>query len=200
MGSSSSSSTSKTTYGNTTTSNPYFNSKTTNKGTATNFVKNNAFDKINTFVNQNVGNVLEEYLNPTLNSVTNQSKMNSYINALNENSAKSLENNIINPLSERNMIRSSQATDLYNNLAKTNTNSIANYANELLSTSQSDTASVLKTLLLAYISGYDALSDTQKQSLKASQGNSVKNQSTSSSNFDLSDITNLAATLALSSI
>ena len=71
-----------------------------------------------------MGSLLNEYLNPTLNSTTNQAKLNAFTNTLNTQTKKNLENNIINPLSNRNMIRSSQATDLYNNLAYNNNNAI----------------------------------------------------------------------------
>ena len=132
MGKKSTKTTSKTVYGNTTTANPYITSQTTNKGTTSMFTPGSAYGTINNFVNKNIGGLLDQYMNPTLNSVTNQSKMNSYINKLNNETKKNLENNIINPLSQRNMIRSSQANDMYNNLAQNNANQISNYANELL--------------------------------------------------------------------
>ena len=106
MGKKSSSTTSKTVYGNTTTTNPYVTSQSTNKGTATAFNKGTAFDTINNFVNKNMGSILDSYINPSLNSVTNKAKMNAFINNLNAESNKSFENNIINPLSARNMVRS----------------------------------------------------------------------------------------------
>ena len=121
MGKKSSKTTNKTVYGNTTTTNPYVTSQTTNQGTTTNFKKGTAFDTINNFVNNNMNNLLDQYLNPNLNSTTNKAKLNAYTNTLNTESAKNLENTIINPLSNRNMIRSSQATNMYNNLANTNT-------------------------------------------------------------------------------
>lgn len=178
MGKKSSKTTSKTVYGNTTTTNPYVTSATNNKGTTTMFNPGSAFGTVNNFVNQNMGGLLDQYLNPSLDSTTNQAKMNSFINALNNETSKNVENNIINPLSNRNMIRSSQATNLYNNLAKENANQISNYANELLANSQTDTASMLSTLMLMYMNGYNVLSDTQKQSLSASQGNATKTQKT----------------------
>jgi hypothetical protein len=95
------------------------------------------------------------------------------------------------------MVRSSQATNMYNNLAKNNASSISNYANELLANSQSDTASLLSNLMLLYMNGYSAVSDNQKQSLSASQGNATTTQSSSSSGLDTSDIVNLALQLAV---
>ena len=74
------------------------------------------------------------------------------------------------------MIRSSQATDMYKNLAQTNASQIAEYAQNLLAGSQKDTASLLANLMLWYMNGYDVLNDTQKQSLSTSQGNATKTQ------------------------
>lgn len=199
MGKKSTKTSSKTVYGNTTTTNPYVTSQTTNKGTVSNFNKGTAFDSINNFVNSNINSLLDSYMSPSLNTVTNQSKLNSFMNALNNNSAKSIENDIINPLSGRNMIRSSQATNLYNKLALNNAAQIGNYAQELLSNSQKDTASMLSNLMLWYLNGYGVLNDAQRQSLATSQGNASKTQSQSNgSNFsDMSQISQMAAQLAL---
>lgn len=198
MGKKSSKTTSSTVYGNTTTKNPYITSKTNNDGTVSAFNNGTAFDIINSFVNNNMDELLEQYLNPTLNSITNRAKMNAFTGALASNSAKSLENDIISPLSQRNMIRSSQATDLYNSLLRNNSNAISNYANELIATNQQDMASMLKTLLTAYMSGYTALADTQSQSLKASQGNaSSTNKTSNGGGADMSEMMDLAVNLAL---
>ena len=197
MGKKSSKTTTKTVYGNTTTSNPYATATTTNKGTTTALNPGTALDSVNTFVNANMDKLLDEYLNPTLNSTTNQAKMNSYVNALNNETAKNLENNIINPLSNRNMVRSSQATNMYNNLASTNASSIGNYANELLANSQKDTASVLSNLLLMYMNGYNVASDTQRQSLSTSQGNASTSSKTTQSDDLVSTAINTAMQLAM---
>ena len=148
-------------------------------------------------INKNMGNLLNDYLNPSLNSVTNQAKMKSFTNTLNSESAKTLENNIINPLSQRNMVRSSQATNMYNNLAKNNANNIANYANELLSTSQDNSANMLKTLMALYMNGYNVLAANQSQSLNTSQGNATKTQTTKESGVDMNQLIGVAAQLAL---
>lgn len=197
MGKKSSKTTNKTVYGNTTTTNPYATAQTTNKGTVTTLNPGTALDSVNNFVNANMDKLLDEYLNPTLNSTTNQAKMNSYMNTLNSETAKNLENNIINPLSNRNMVRSSQATNMYNNLANTNANAIGNYANELLATSQKDTASMLSNLLLMYMNGYNVASDTQRQSLSTSQGNATTTSKTTQSDGLMSQIMNTAMQMAM---
>lgn len=197
MGKKSSKTTNKTVYGNTTTVNPYVSSQTTNKGTATAFNKGTAYDSINNFVNSNINSLLDSYLNPSLNTNVNQAKMDSFANNLNAQTIKNVENGIVNQLSQRNMIRSSQASDMYSSLAQSNSNAVANYADELLSNSQSETADALKTLMLMYMNGYNVLSDTQKQSLQASQGNSTKTSNSTNGGSSTSDIMQLAAQVAM---
>ena len=94
------------------------------------------------------------------------------------------------------MIRSSQATNLYNNLLNNNSSSIANYANELLQNSQEETGRMLNNLLLMYMNGYNALSDTQRQSLATSQGNATSTQTTKSTSFDNSQALQMAMQMA----
>jgi hypothetical protein len=198
MGKKSNKTTSRTVYGKTTTVNPYVTSSTNNKGTVSVLNDNTAFSSINNFVNKNMDKLLKEYLNPTLNSTTNKAKMNSFTDSLNSATAANLENNIINPLSRRNMVRSSQATDMYNSLAQNNANQIASYAQELLGNSQKDTASLLTNLMLLYMNGYNALSDTQKQSLSTSQGNATKTQTTSGgSSADMSQMMQMVTQMAM---
>ena len=162
-----------TVYGNTTTSNPYATATTTNGGTTAVFQPGTALDSVYNFVNKNMGSLLDEYLNPSLNSTTNQAKLNAYTSALSTESLKNLENNIISPLSDRNMVRSSQATDLYKNLSESNTNALSSYINELLSGSQENSAAMINNLLSAYMQGYNVISDMQNQSLQTSAGNST---------------------------
>ncbi len=157
-------------YKNTTTSNPYAYSKTDNSGTVSGFQNGTALQSIYNFVNNSVDSLLNEYMNPTLNSTVNQAKLNAFANTLAGQTRSNLENNIINPLSKRNMIRSSQASDLYKNLANQNASSIAGYANELLSGSQENTAKMLSNLLSYYMLGANYLTDMQNHSLKASSG------------------------------
>lgn len=200
MGKKSTKTTSKTVYGNTTTTNPYVTSQTTNNGTVTNFNPGTAYDTLNNFVNKNTEKLLDEYLNPTLNSVTNQAKINSFMNNLNSQTTKNLENNIINPLSERNMIRSSQATNMYNNLAQTNASQIAEYNNQLIANSQQETAKMLGNLLLWYLNGYNLVANNQQQSLETSQGNANKSQSGGTNNssvMDAAQVLQLALQMAL---
>ena len=197
MGKKSNKTVNTTVYSDTTTTNPYVTSQTTNKGTTSVFKPNSAFGTINDFVNSNMNNLLDEYLNPTLNSITNQAKMNAFINALNSQTAKNFENNIVNPLSQRNMIRSSQATNMYNNLVQTNANQIGNFANDLLAKSQAETAKVLANLMLMYMNGYSVIADNQKQSLQTSKGNATSTQNNSESGMSSGDMMQMALQMAM---
>ena len=180
MGSSSKKSTQTTVYGSTKTANPYVVSKTNNKGTISDFVGGSALDTINNFVNSNIGNILNDYLNPSLNSTTNKSLLNSYINNLNSSANASFENNIINPLSERRMLRSSSLQNMVNNHNNNLNSNISGYISELLADSQQNSASMLNNLLNAYMKGFDVIKENQAQSLKTSQGNAtVSNRETS---------------------
>ena len=180
MGKQSQNSTSTTSkiYGNTTTNNPYASA-------TANFQPGTALDSIYNFVNKNMDSLLDEYLNPNLNSTTNQAKLNAYTNKLNSETYKNLENNIINPLSNRNMVRSSQATDLYKNLSDQNASSLSSYINDLLADSQENTASMMNNLLAAYMQGYNVISDMQNQSLQTSAGNGTTTTNSSSSSNGL---------------
>lgn len=176
----------KTSYNNaftrTATTNPYAYSKTDNSGTISGFQDGTALQSVYNFVNNSIDSLLNEYMNPNLNSITNRSQLNSFANSLNQQTKNNLENSIINPLSNRNMIRSSQATDLYKNLANQNIASIADYTNNLLTNSQANTAKMLSNLLSYYMLGANYLTDMQNHSLNASSNGNTAQTSKGNSN------------------
>ena len=186
-------STTKTKLGTTTTQNPFVNSKTTNKGTESDFVEGNAFDTINNFVNSNIGNILNDYMNPNLNSTTNQALLNSYLKNLGTYASQTFENKVVNPLSNRNMIRSSQATDMYNNFNNALSDNISTYINSLLSDSQKNSAEILNNMLSAYLKGFNVLNANQAQSLRTSSANATK---TTTGNGGVSSSTNYGDIIA----
>ncbi len=191
MGKKSQTTTTKTVLGDTTTSNPYATARTNNSGTVSNFKDGTALSSVYNFVNRNIDSLLDDYLTPNLNSLTNQAKLKTFRNNLESETFRNLENGIINPLSKRNMIRSSQAGDLYRNLSNQNSASIEDYLADLISQSQENSAKMISNLLTYYLSGADYLSDMQKQSLQTSTGNATKTSETSGSG-DLQRILQLA--------
>lgn len=196
MGKKSQKTTTRTVYGNTTTTNPYVTATTNNKGTTASFQPGTALEAIYNNVNRDMGNLLDEYLNPSLNSVTNQAKLNAFTNALNSTTRQNLENNIINPLSNRNMLRSSQATDLYRNLSNQNNASLDSYINSLVSESQDNTARMMSNLLTMYMQGLGALNNAQSQSLQTSAGNATRTSNTTSSTDYTQQLAQIAAMAA----
>ena len=201
MGSSSNKSTvSSTVYGNTTTSNPYAYSKTDNKGTLAGFQNGTALNSVYNFVNNNIESLLNEYLQPNLNSVQNKAKLQTFADTLAGQTRKSLENDIISTLSNRNMLRSSQAKDLYKNLVNKNIASVSNFANELLSNSQSEASKTLSNLLNYYMLGANYLMNMQNHSLNASSGNATKYTSTTSSGNNTQGLINDILPVIISAI
>lgn len=184
---SSSSSNSKTTYSKITTTNPYVTSVTDNYGTTTTLNDGTAYKSIYDYTNKNMDELLEEYRNPTLDTPTNQALLQNYTTKLNKQSKDALENNIINPLTQRNMIRSSQATDMYNKLAESMNDSIADYTANLLTNSQENTGNMINLLMNAYLQGHNAVNGNQALSLQTSSGNATTTGSskTSSTSYGL---------------
>jgi len=164
---------STTTYKKTTTKNPYVTSVTDNNGTTTTLNDGTAYKSVYDYTNKNMDDLLEEYRNPTLDTATNQALLQAYTKNLNENSIKALENNIINPLSQRNMLRSSSATNLYNNLSDSITDSISDYSAQLLANSQANTGNMINLLMNAYLQGQNAVNGNQALSLSTSSGNAT---------------------------
>jgi hypothetical protein len=111
--------------------------------------------------------------------------MNYFKRNLSDTTRQNLENDIIAPLAQRNMIRSSQATDLYNNLANKNNRAIADYADNLLASSQNDTGNIINNLMNMALQGYNVISGNQAQSLQTSSGNANKTGSSSSSSYGM---------------
>lgn len=164
---------SKTTLGNTTTENPLFSSKTTNDGTTT-ILNSKALQDLYNSADNNINSLLNEYLNPNYNSQTNQAKLNAFKKSVSENTEKSLENDIIQPLTQRNMIRSSVANDMYNNLSKYNADSYADYINGLLSDTENNTANKLNNYMNWLLQFGNLMNGNAAQSLNTSIANGLK--------------------------
>ncbi len=168
----SSSSSSTPTFINTNTTNPYYQTTTDKNGNTTNnFIKGTAGETAYNFVNKNIGQLLDNYLNPSLNNSTTQAKLNEF----NKQQQANLQNQIINPLASNNMIRSSQATNMYNNLS----NQAADYSNQLIADSQSDTWNMINNLMNMYTAGYTGANNDVSTALQAAVGNSSTTSSKS---------------------
>lgn len=143
--------------------NPFFTTSTNKKGkTVTKFAPGTAGQTAYDFVNSNISTLLDNYLNPSLDNPVNQAKMQLF----QKQQANNLQNNILNPLTANNMIRSSQATNMYNNL----NNQAADYSKELIANSQNDSWNMINNLMSLYMNGYNAASGEEKASIQSSLG------------------------------
>ena len=84
----------------------------------------------------------------------------------------------INNFVNRNMLRSSQATNMYKNLSNNINDNISNYTNELLANSQDRSVNMINQLLSAYLNGFDVLNSNQQQSLNTSLSNATRTTDT----------------------
>ena len=122
-------------------------------------------------------------MHPNLNNETNKYLMENYNRNLSKEANKMLNNQIISPLLNRNMIRSSQAANMYNNLSNSLADKLADYQASLYENTQNQTDNKLKSLYDMYMNGYNVVSGNQAQSLQTSSGNAVKiNLGSSSTN------------------
>ena len=164
--------TTKPTFSASSQTNPYFKTQTDDKGnTTSNFVQGSAGETAYNYVNQNIAGLLDSYLKPSLNNVTDQAKLAEF----NKVQQQNLQNNIINPLTTNNMVRSSQATNMYNNLS----NQYADYANQLLAESQDNTWNMINNLMNLYSTGYTGSSNEIGNALQASVGNTQSSKGSS---------------------
>lgn len=143
--------------------NPFYTSKTDTKGnTVTDFQNGTAGQTAFNFVNDNISNLLNNYLNPSLDDPTTKAKLDLF----NQQQQRNLQNNVINPLAKSNLIRSSQATNMYNNFD----NQQADYTKELIANSQNDTWNMINNLMNMYISAYSGAKAEESNSANTSLG------------------------------
>ncbi len=104
----------------------------------------------NQFIEKNVPQLYNQLLNPNLNNPISQARTQAFTNALNAQSQNAFENNIINPLSQRRMLRSSLVNDLSNNLQKQQTQKISDFNTQQLANSLNDTQALINQLMNQY--------------------------------------------------
>ena len=152
---------------------PYVTVHTDSGGTTSSFNKGTWFGDINDYANQNASQMLEEWRNPNLNSATNQAKIQAYNKQVDTNTRNALENNIIAPLSQRNMIRSSQATNMYNGLAKSLADNYDTFITNLLANSSEETGKMIDQLTNWYMQGHNVLNQAEQNAINQASGNAV---------------------------
>ena len=116
----------------------------------------------NRLIEQNVPKLYNQLLNPLAETQASKAQTRAFENALKVQSQSSFENDIINPLSERRMLRSSLLNDLVNNLQQTQTTQIANFKNEQLS----NTSKEVQNLINFFMNQYKSNSGFGEKTLK----------------------------------
>ena len=84
-------------------------------------------------------------------------------------------------LSSTSYLSISNATNMYNNLAKSINDSISDYSAELLANSQKNTGDMINLLMNAYLQGHNAVNGNQALSLQTSSGNATTTGSSKTS-------------------
>jgi len=153
--------------------NDFYKSSVTKKGDIkSTFQDGTAAKSTYNFVNDNISGLLDNYLNPSLNDPTTQAKLNQF----NKTQQQNLQNNILSPLANNNMIRSSQATNMYNNLS----NQSADYTQDLIANSHNDTWDMINNLMSMYVNAYQGMANDQSTAVNAAIGAGNKKTTSSS--------------------
>lgn len=154
----------------TTSTSPYATATSTASGT--NVKLNDFLTNTNAWVEKTLPGMYNQLINPSLDNPVTKAKANLFNDAFTESSKTAFENNLINPLSDRNMIRSSASTDMYNNFAKDQNDTISSFNNQLIADNTQDTSNLINQLMNIYMLGANlgnqAVSTAQKQSNQVS--------------------------------
>jgi hypothetical protein len=134
-----------------TSSNPYATGTASESGSS--YSLNPFLTKTNSFVESKMPDLYNQMLNPSLDNPTTKARSDLFYKTFNEDAKKSFENNLINPLSSRKMMRSSVATDLGNKFQKDSTDAVSTFNNQLISSNVSDTSNLISTLMNLYLTG-----------------------------------------------
>lgn len=141
----------KVEYAPVTSSSPYATAYTSKSGNSATL--NPFLTQMNTKIENTIPGLIDTLLNPSLDNPTTKAKQNLFYRQFNEDSNKAFENNLINPLSKRNMLRSSAATNLFNSFADSQNKQIANFNDNLIANNQTDTTNLINSLMNYYLTG-----------------------------------------------
>lgn len=154
----------------TTSTSPYATATSTNSGT--NVKLNDFLTNTNAWVEKSMPSLYNQLLNLSFDNPATKAKSGLFNNAFTESSNNAFENNLINPLSSRNMLRSSASTNMYNNFAKDQNDTLSTFNNQLIADNTADTSNLMNQLMNVYLLGANlgnqAVSTAQKQSNQVS--------------------------------
>ncbi len=149
------------------------NGKTIAVNSTQSFVPNTLYAQGYDAGNRDFNQFYDEWKNPSLDSVTNQARIAAYDKEMNKGLQNDYYNNILNPLANSNMLRSSQATNMYNNLTNQALEKRNDFTNNLLAQSEENAYNRLKALYDAYAQGQAAMSGDLNSAIQMANGNST---------------------------
>ena len=191
------SSTQKPSYATVTSSNPYATAISNGFGSA--YTLNPFLTKQNKAIEAAVPQLYQKLANPTLDDPISKARTQAFTKSLNSQSNQAFENNIINPLSQRRMLRSSLVNDLANNLQANQTSQIADFNTNQLANSLTDAQSLINFYMNQYKNnayfGVDTLSGNSKNSSNINSYN-LKSVGGANGSVDWGTIAKTAATAA----
>ena len=176
---------SKVEYAPTTSTTPYATAYTSKYGNSATL--NPFLTQMNSKIENTIPSLIDTLLNPSLDNPTTKAKQNLFYRQFNEDSNKAFENNLINPLSKRNMLRSSAATNLFNSFADSQNEQIANFNDELIANNQTDTTNLINTLMNCYLTGSNLANQAISNALGQSNQINYLNLQNAQSNSNLFD-------------
>ena len=155
--------------------------KTTSVTATQNFAPGTLYSQIYDYGNKNINRLINEWENPTLNTAENQAKLHNYNKIMQQETGNALQNQIINPLTQNNMLRSSQATNLYNNLNNQIADKYDTFTNDLIANASNDAYNKLQALMAAYAQGQSAMNGDMNSVIQMANGNSSSSGTSTSS-------------------
>lgn len=193
----------KTPYQNTTSSNPYATGTHTSNGSS--FTLNPYMTQANQFIEGNMPSLYNQLLNPSLDNPQTQARASLFYDQFNKDSGKAFENNVINPLAKRNMLRSSAMNDLNNNFAKSQNEQIATFNNQLMANNTADTSALINQLMNLYTThanfGQQALANAKGDAQQINGFNLQSNaQQSANNNAMWGNLANVGGNLAMAAL
>lgn len=174
-------------YASTTSTNPYATGKATGSGSS--YELNDFLTNTNKYVESNMPSLYTQLLNPSLDNPTTKARSDLFYKTFNEDSKKAFENNLINPLSSRNMMRSSAMTDLGNKFQKDQTDAISTFNNQLIANNATDTSNLINTLMNLYLTG----SNLGQQAISNAKGDAQMVNAFNQANYQTQNANNNSA-------
>lgn len=181
-------------YASTTSTSPYATGKASNSGSS--YELNDFLTNTNKAVESSMPGLYNQLLNPSLDNATTKARSDLFYKTFNEDAKKSFENNLINPLSSRNMMRSSVATDLGNKFQKDSTDAISTFNNSLIANNTADTSNLISTLMNLYLTG----ANLGQQSISNARGDAQQVNAFNQANYAQESANNNAMWSNISSL